>query len=144
MAPLVVPLSVPAFVGEQAKATFYGNIPLVGADGGAAGASAVGMLSDRSASRLGRRRPFIFFGTLADLGFIAAIGFSAGLAGMSGYWLLFAMYLLLQVSSNAAQGAQQGLIPDLVPPDQRGRFPPSRRSLKFHCRLSWCLLPSAS
>lgn len=42
--------------------------------------------------------------------------------GMSGYWLLFAMYLLLQVSSNAAQGAQQALIPDLVPQNQRGRF----------------------
>jgi len=82
----------------------------------------MGMLSDRSTLRWGRRRPFIFLGTLADLVFIAAIGFSAGLEGMTGYWFLFVMAILLQVSSNVAHGAVQGLIPDLVPEEQRGRF----------------------
>jgi len=122
MAPLVVPLLVQQFVGEQQKATLYGAIRLWGLMVALLAQALWGMLSDRSTSRLGRRRPFIFFGTLADLGFIAAIGFSAGLSGMSGYWLLFAAYLLLQVSSNAAHGAQQGLIPDLAPENRRGRF----------------------
>ena len=122
MAPLVVPLLVQQFIGEERKATLYGAIRLWGLMVALLAQALWGMLSDRSTARLGRRRPFIFLGTLADLGFIAAIGFSAGLSGMSGYWLLFAMYLLLQVSSNAAQGAQQGLIPDLVPENRRGRF----------------------
>ncbi len=122
MAPLVVPLLVQQFVGEQQKATLYGAIRLWGLMVALLAQALWGMLSDRSTSRFGRRRPFILLGTLADLGFIAAIGFSAGLSGMSGYGLLFAAYLLLQVSSNAAHGAQQGLIPDLVPDNRRGRF----------------------
>ncbi len=122
MAPLVVPLLVQQFAGEERKATLYGAIRLWGLMVALLAQALWGMLSDRSTSRFGRRRPFILLGTLADLGFIAAIGFSAGLSGMSGYWLLFAMYVLLQVSSNAAQGAQQGLIPDLVPEGHRGRF----------------------
>ena len=122
LSPLVVPLLVQQFVGEERKATLYGAIRLWGLMVALLTQALWGMLSDRSTSRFGRRRPFIFLGTLADLGFIVAIGFSAGLSGMSGYWLLFIMYLLLQVSSNAAQGAQQALIPDLVPENQRGRF----------------------
>ena len=122
MAPLVVPLLVQQFVGEERKATLYGAIRLWGLMVALLAQALWGAVSDRTTSHYGRRRPFILLGTLAGLGFIAAIGFSAGLSGMSGYWMLFAMYVLLQVSSNAAQGAQQGLIPDLVPEGHRGRF----------------------
>jgi MFS family permease len=38
------------------------------------------------------------------------------------YWFLFGAVLLSQIASNIAHGAQQGLIPDLVPEDRRGRF----------------------
>ena len=44
---------------------------------------------------LGRRRPFIFTGTLVDLVFIAAIGFSAGMSGMAGYAFLFVISAIL-------------------------------------------------
>jgi MFS family permease len=122
MAPFVIPLLVEQFVGEAQKATSYGTIRLWGLMVALLAPAFWGILSDRNASRWGRRRPFILGGTLADLVFIAAIGFSAGLNGMTGFDFLFAMYLLLQVSTNAAQAAQQGLIPDLVPENQRGRF----------------------
>jgi MFS family permease len=75
---------------------------------------AMGLLSDRCTSRWGRRRPFIFVGVLLDLAFLAFI------ALVSNYWTLLAAVLLIQFSANISHGALQGLIPDLVPEEQRG------------------------
>lgn len=76
---------------------------------------AAGLVSDRSTSRFGRRRPFILVGTLLDLVFLAAIGLSWN------YWSLLVAVLLIQLSSNISHGPLQGLIPDMVPEDQRGK-----------------------
>jgi MFS family permease len=76
---------------------------------------AAGLISDRSTSRFGRRRPFILIGTLLDLVFLAAIGLSWN------YWSLLVAVLLIQFSSNISHGPLQALIPDLVPEEQRGR-----------------------
>jgi MFS family permease len=42
--------------------------------------------------------------------------------GMSGFWILFAIGLLQPIASNMGQAAEQGIIPDLVPDEKRGRF----------------------
>jgi MFS family permease len=76
---------------------------------------AVGLISDRSTSRYGRRRPFILIGAVLDLVFLAAIGLSWN------YWSLLVAVLLIQFSSNISHGPLQGLIPDKVPENQRGR-----------------------
>src|SRR4030067_583490 len=76
---------------------------------------AAGLISDRSSSRFGRRRPFILMGALLDLVFLAAIGLSWS------YWSLVVAVLLIQFSANISHGPLQGLIPDVVPEDQRGR-----------------------
>lgn len=76
---------------------------------------AAGLLSDRSTSHFGRRRPFIFVGVLLDLVFLVAIALSGNL------WALLVATLLIQFSANLSHGPLQGLIPDMVPEDQRGR-----------------------
>ena len=122
MTPLVMPLLVQQFVGEGRQGAMYGTLRLWTLMVALLVQSLMGMLSDHSTLQWGRRRPFIFLGTVASLVFIAAVGFTAGLEGMSGYWMLFVLLILLMVSSNTAQGAAQGLIPDLVPVNQRGRY----------------------
>ena len=75
-----------------------------------------GLLSDRSMAKWGKRRPFILVGTLLNAVALVAIGASPG------YWILFTGVVFSQVASNIAHGATQGLIPDLVTEDRRGRF----------------------
>jgi MFS family permease len=76
---------------------------------------AAGLLSDRSTSKWGRRRPYILIGALFDCIFLLAIALSWN------YVALLISVLLIQFSSNISHGPLQGLIPDLVPEDQRGR-----------------------
>jgi MFS family permease len=74
----------------------------------------VGAISDRTVTPWGRRRPFIVAGTAGDLLFLTGIA----LAG--NYWWLVVFYFLLQFASNTAQAPYQGLLPDVVPAQQRG------------------------
>ncbi len=74
----------------------------------------IGMISDYTVTRWGRRKPYIVIGTLLDIVFLF------GLATSQTYVALVAFYFLLQLSSNAAQGPFQGYVPDLVPAKQVG------------------------
>ena len=74
----------------------------------------IGMISDYTTTRWGRRKPYIVAGTLLDVVFLLA------LAASNDFLALLAFYFLLQVSSNAAQGPFQGYVPDLVPARQVG------------------------
>jgi len=119
---LLLPLLVQQFVGEELKGTYYGTLRLWTLMVALLAQALMGMLSDRSSLKWGRRRPFIFTGTVLDMIFITAIGFSTGMVGIAGFSFLFVIAVLLQITSNMAQGAQQGLIPDLVPERKRGSF----------------------
>ena len=74
----------------------------------------MGLLSDRSTSRFGRRRPFIFVGVLLDLVFLALFIF------VQDYWFLFFLILFVQFSANISHAPLLGLIPDLIPQKQQG------------------------
>jgi len=74
----------------------------------------VGMISDYTMSRWGRRKPYIVIGTILDVVFLV------GLATSQTFVALVVFVILLQFSSNFAQGPFQGYVPDLVPPEQVG------------------------
>jgi len=115
LTPIILPYLVAQFVGDAVKGTALGTLRSAGLIIAIIVQPTAGLLSDRSTLPWGRRRPFIFVGTVLDLIFLALIGLAPS------YWWLFAAVLLLQFSSNIAHGALQGIIPDLVPEDQRGR-----------------------
>ena len=74
----------------------------------------VGAISDYTVSRWGRRKPYIVIGSVLDVVFLAGIAFSQG------YLAILVFLVLLQFSSNFAQGPFQGYVPDLVPAHQVG------------------------
>jgi MFS family permease len=95
----------------------------------------VGALSDRCASRFGRRRPYIAAGTLANLGGLTlmaaaymygehhkvpAVSGALSLLGQPTFLLFLVAYMVVQFGNNIATAAYCGIIPDLIPADQRG------------------------
>ena len=74
----------------------------------------IGVISDYTVTRWGRRKPYIVIGALLDVVFLLGIAYS------NDFVALVAFYFLLQVSSNFAQGPFQGYVPDLVPAKQVG------------------------
>lgn len=112
---IFMPYLVGIFAPEALKNTALGGMRSAGLVIAMLVQPAAGLLSDRSTSRWGRRRPFILVGALFDCLFLAFIALSWN------YWALLIAILLIQFSSNVSHGPLQGLIPDLVPDDQRGR-----------------------
>ena len=119
---LIFPLLVQQFVGVAEQGTFYGTLRLWSLMVAVLVQSAMGLLSDHNTSRWGRRRPFIFTGTIFDLLFLFVLGFLMGMEGMQGFVFLFILAIFLSIATNTAHAGQQGLIPDLVPFRNRGRF----------------------
>ncbi len=111
---IFMPFLVERFTGPEIHNTALGVMRTAGMVIAMLVQPAVGLLSDRSTSRFGRRRPFLVAGVVFDVILLAWIA----LAGS--YWSLLAAVLFFQVSSNISHGALQSLIPDLVPENQRG------------------------
>ncbi len=120
LAGLIVPLLVQNFVGEAQKGTYYGTIRLWALMVALLSQTLMGLLSDRSTSKFGRRRPFIFVGTVLEVLVILSLVWIAGMEGMTGYIVLFVAYIISMILSNTSQAATQALIPDMVPQEKRG------------------------
>jgi MFS family permease len=112
---IFMPYLVAGFVTEGLHNSALGGMRTAGLVIAMLVQPAMGLLSDRSSSRFGRRRPFLLVGVLLDQAFLAWIA----LAGS--FWSLAAAILFIQFSSNVSHGPLQALIPDLVPQGQRGR-----------------------
>jgi MFS family permease len=132
--PVLLPYLVILFVPPEQKNSYLATVRVVGLAVAMMVQPMAGLLSDRSTARWGRRRPYILTGTVFDILFLAIVGASPLFVGSSldgffqpslgvttAYVVLLVGIILLQVSSNVAHGALQGLIPDMAPQDQRGR-----------------------
>ena len=111
---LILPDFVLQLVGRAHEGLALGALEGVGSLMAVVWQPVVGAVSDRTFTRWGRRRPFIAIGTAGDVVFLV------GLALSGSYWLVLVFYFLLQTASNTAQGPYQGLLPDVVPVEQRG------------------------
>jgi MFS family permease len=114
---IVLPSQITAIVGDAHKELFNGLIPPLGAAFSLVVTPLAGALSDRSTSRFGRRRPFMLAGAAFNLVFLLVM---AGFAHGSSVWLFLLCYLGVQLGNNWSGGPYAGLIPDVVPADQRG------------------------
>jgi MFS family permease len=73
-----------------------------------------GPISDRCTSRMGRRRPFILWGTLLSLPFVVLFMTTQSFA------LLILHFVAIQLFLNWANGPYQAVIPDYVPAHRHG------------------------
>ena len=103
----------PLAIGADVN-TYVSVLDTVGAAFAIVWQPAIGAMSDNSRFALGRRRPFIAIGVVGDIIFLTLIAF------VTSYWALLLVYVVFQMASNTAQGPYQGMLPDQVPPDQRG------------------------
>ena len=132
--PVLLPYLVILFMPEELKNTYLANVRVIGLAVAMLVQPIAGMLSDRSQSRFGRRRPFILIGAVFSAIFVMLVGssiffvnspldgfFQGTLGVTTAYAVLLTGIVLLQVSSNIGHGALQGVIPDVVPENQRGK-----------------------
>ena len=111
---LILPSVLLLFVPDERKNTILGLMTFIGLIVAMIVQPISGALSDRLATRFGRRRPWIAFGTLFDLLFLGIMAAAGGLP------LLAVGYIGLQFTSNLAHGPAQGLMHDRVPSEQMG------------------------
>jgi len=111
---IILPLRIADFIPVGRQATYLTLLTVPGLLLAIAVQPIAGAFSDRSGFRWGRRRPFILIGAIATLSFLPGIGLAGRLS------ILFAIYYLLQISTNTALGPYLAFIPDLVPEGKRG------------------------
>lgn len=113
--PFALPYLVALFAPPELKNTYLAQVRVAGLTMAMLVQPLAGLLSDRSRLPWGRRRPFIAAGVALDMPFLLMMALAPN------YTVLLLGSVLLQFSANVAHGALQGLIPDMVPEEERGR-----------------------
>jgi MFS family permease len=114
---ILLPVILVGLVPTALKATYLGGLTFFGLVLAMLAQPIAGAISDRSGwlGRYGRRRPWMALGTAIDLGLLVLLAMSRD------FLLVALLYAALQIASSFAEAALQGLMPDRVAPDQRGR-----------------------
>ncbi len=132
MTPILTPWLVLFFAPEAQKNTYLSIVSVIGLAVAMLVQPLAGYLSDHSTSKWGRRRPYIFLGAVLNSIFVILMAISPVFGSMKagspnvlfgvtlGFIVLIIATIFSQFVANIAQGALNGLIPDLVPEHQRG------------------------
>ncbi|MCZ9881632.1 MFS transporter [Arthrobacter sp. B2a2-09] len=115
--PLVVSLSLKVLqiVPASGKESALGLVTAIGAICAMLANPLFGVLSDRTAGRFGRRRPWIIGGTVAGLGAALVMAFATNLP------ILIIGWALSQIAYNATLAALSALLADQIPEAQRAK-----------------------
>ena len=117
---VTMPSQIKAAVGNDTKGTALGIALGLGAFLSMIAAPAFGALSDRIHLPGGKRKPWVVIGTIGNiiglfgLAFLLKPGDPSSLVGWT------AAFLVVELFNNVATAPYSALIPDLVPPEQRG------------------------
>ena len=123
-------LSAPVTEGLGASPFIYGLIWLAGPFTGMVVQPLVGVLSDNTKSRFGRRRPYLLCGALITALALWAFPNSAGISDFiskichfnmpawGGLLIAAIMIWIIDACINIAQGPYRALVPDVVPQEQ--------------------------
>ncbi len=117
--PIVIPVQIalwitPGQIGSAPQAAALGWISTIGAFIALFAPPFIGALSDRTTGPWGRRRPWIALGVGLLLVGTWLLAIPNGLVA------LVVGLLIFQIGGNTATAGYQGLMPDLVPQEQRG------------------------
>jgi MFS family permease len=111
---VLLPNQAQAIAGAAHKVAVLGWVTGIGAAVALVANPVAGALSDRTASRFGRRRPWIAGGALAGAAALVLLAGQHALAGVIIGWCL------AQAGLNAMQASLSAAVPDQVPVAQRG------------------------
>ncbi len=109
----LLPLQVEA-IDPASKESSLGLVVAAGALVALVASPLAGAFSDRTSSRLGRRRTWVLWPTLAAAAVLALMGGLTTIGGLTLGWAL------AQLTLNASYAAVTALLPDQVPVAQRG------------------------
>jgi MFS family permease len=118
---IVIPSMVVKFLGDANKDINLAMVVVWGTLAAVAVNPLVGAVSDYATFRIGRRRPFLLFGTLLNVIVLVLFAFSSYWFSSTALLLTFiVLFLLLQFSNNLANSPWGAIIADNVPTQQRG------------------------
>jgi MFS family permease len=114
--PVVVTLSLRvAEIAPDNKTSALSTVLSVGAILALIGNPFFGAMSDRTTSRLGKRRPWLIAGMLVGFGGLTIVALGGNIATLTAGWAL------AQLGVNATLATLTALLPDQIPVAQRGR-----------------------
>ncbi len=117
---VTMPSQIKSAVGDTEKGSALGLALAAGAFISMLAAPAFGALSDRIKLPGGRRKPWVVIGTLGNVVALFGLAFLIKPGNPNSVVPWTAAFLLVELFNNLATAPYAALIPDIVPPEQRG------------------------